>query len=227
MEQPPAPPPAPAEKKKGLPPLAWAGIGCGTLVLVAIVVALVLLIGWCRRTVDEFQENPERATARMVVKMNPELEMVREDEAAGTITVRTKDGEEMTLGYADIAEGRITFTDADGNVAGTIGIDEVPAWVPRVPGLDETVLAGQSVENGKTTGFYAGTSTAGAEEIERAFLDEAQTGGFSTTTSNTVTLNDVVHRTVNISGGGRELTLSISGKEGEPLQVRVGYNDTP
>ena len=57
------PPPAPA-KKKGLPPLAWVGIGCGALVVIALIVFAVgswLVAKKVRDVAGEFEANPAMA----------------------------------------------------------------------------------------------------------------------------------------------------------------------
>src|SRR5690606_13549317 len=99
-EMPPTPPEPPAiQEKKGIPPLGWVGIGCGTLVVIAVLV-ISLLIGWCKKTVgdfSDFQKNPEKAAAELMVRMNPDVEKVSENDATGEMTIRTKDGKEVTL----------------------------------------------------------------------------------------------------------------------------------
>ena len=42
----------------------------------------------------------------MMVRMNPDVEKVSQDETKGEMTIRTKDGKEMTSRYKDIAEGK-------------------------------------------------------------------------------------------------------------------------
>ncbi len=89
--------------------MGWVGIGCGTVLIIAILV-ISLLVGFCKRTMgdlSEFQRNPEKAAAELMVRMNPELEMVSRDEGAGEMTIRTKDGEEIVLSYKDISEGKL------------------------------------------------------------------------------------------------------------------------
>ena len=51
------------------------------------------------------------------------------------MTIRTKDGKEMTMRYKDIADGKFMITDAEGNVAefGGTDLSQLPSWVPRVP----------------------------------------------------------------------------------------------
>lgn len=118
MEQPPVMPPvtpAALPVKKGLPPLAWVGIGCGGLLLIGIIVVIGLGLLGANKMKEmgvDFQKNPERAAAEMVVSMRPDLEKISTNEEAGTITVRNKDGKEMTLTYKEISEGKDLNPDA-------------------------------------------------------------------------------------------------------------------
>ncbi len=112
MEQPPTPQPAAAPvtpAKKGLPALAWVGIGCGGLVVIAIIVMIIGGVWFTKKAKElgvDFQKNPERAAAELVVNLSPDLEKVSTDEEAGTMTIRKQDGTEMTLTYQDISEGK-------------------------------------------------------------------------------------------------------------------------
>jgi hypothetical protein len=154
-------------ERKGLGTLAWIGIGCGVL-LVVVVIALAVtswfVVGKARQVAEEFdvEGNPALAAARMIVKLNPELEEVDVDQEAGTITVRnTRTGEEVTVDFEDLEQGRISWKagdhevtiDASGgegeeviSVTGdegewkltTGGSDagDLPDWVPLYPGTE-------------------------------------------------------------------------------------------
>ena len=106
------------QQKKGLGPLAWVGIGCGVLVLIVIIAIVAggyFVAGKVKDVAQDFKDNPELASARMIVKMNPELEEVSYDEKAGTITVREKKtGKTMTANFEDIKEGKFSLTDDKG-----------------------------------------------------------------------------------------------------------------
>lgn len=98
--------------KKDISPIAFVGIGCGGLIMVGI----ILLVGgwiWGTKKAKElgldFEKNPERAVAEMVVNISPDLEKISSDEKAGTMTIRTKDGKETTLSYKDISEGKFNL----------------------------------------------------------------------------------------------------------------------
>jgi len=148
--------------KKGLPIWAWFGIGCAVLLVLVIVILVVGGLFVAKKVQDvagDFESNPEMAAARLIVRMNPELEEVEVDEDAGTIRVREKkSGKEYTASFEDLKEGRFTITGEDGEVVigadgssedGQISIttdkgsmkisgnkkaDDLPAWVPVPPG---------------------------------------------------------------------------------------------
>jgi uncharacterized protein YneF (UPF0154 family) len=72
-----------AQPKKGLPVWAWIGIGCGALLIMVLVVVMVGGFFVARKVQDvaaDFEENPAMATAKMIVKLNPELEEVSTDD---------------------------------------------------------------------------------------------------------------------------------------------------
>lgn len=132
MEQPPimpatTAPPARPPSKKGLSPIAWVGIGCGG-VLLLIIVALIATGMWGMNKAKElgldFENDPDRATAELVVSMSPDLEKISSDEEAGTITIRTKDGKVMTLTYTDIKERKFMNQETEVSPAGPT--DETP-----------------------------------------------------------------------------------------------------
>jgi len=153
----------PVPERKGLGTLAWIGIGCGVLVVV-VVIALAaaswFVVGKARQVAGDFEDNPALAAARMIVKLNPELEEVAVDEEAGTITVRnTRTGEEITVDFEDLEKGRISWKAGDQEVTidtsggegeevvsvrgdegewklttGSSGAADVPDWVPLYPG---------------------------------------------------------------------------------------------
>ncbi len=112
---PPAASPAPVVVKKGLPPLAWVGIGCGGLILIGIILMLVAGVFISKKAKElgvDFSKNPEKAAAELIVSMTPDLEKVSSDDVAGTITIRMKDGIEKTLTYKDIQEGKFATDQA-------------------------------------------------------------------------------------------------------------------
>lgn len=226
-ENAPTPPPVPSQK--GIPALGWVGIGCGTILVIAIVV-ISLLVGWCKRTVgdlSEFQRNPEKAAAEMMVRVNPDLEMVSQDEATGEMTIRTKDGEVMTMSYKDIAEGKFLIRDAQGNTTefGGTDLSKVPSWVPRVPDMKTTSTSFQTQQDGKLSGLYSTTTTRSAEELAEFFKKDAQELGVTSSRSTSTQVNGVENQVLNFEGRDRKLNIVITSKPGEDTQVSVSYEE--
>ncbi|MCX6864664.1 MAG: hypothetical protein NTV46_00340 [Verrucomicrobia bacterium] len=226
---PPVPPSNPAVKK-GMPTLAWVGIGCGTVIVIAVVV-VAMLVGWCKRSVgdlSEFKNNPEKAAAEMMVRLNPEIKLVSQDDAKGEMTIRTKDGQEMTMSYKDVGEGKITMKDAQGNVSqiGKSDLSNVPAWVPRVPKMKSATGSFQNKEDEKITGLYSATSDESISKLDEFFKTEA--GKLKMTEASRTSMNtDGVENLITAyeGEGGRMLNVIITGKPGEAAQVNVGYEE--
>ena len=203
-----------------MPTAAKVGIGCGILLVIGVI-AIALLIGWCQRSVGDFMrdfsENPERATAEMIVRLNPEIDLVSTDDEAGTITFRDQDGKETTVTWDDIAEGRLTITDSEGNEMnlGLTDMSAVPEWVPRLPNTTREAGSHHRVEQGKVTGSYIAITNMETVGI-RLFLDtEAQDLGMEAATD-----------TVDYSAGEQEMSVfgyrGIDGRSFSATVVRQG-----
>ncbi len=76
--------------------------------IIASVIFSIFIVKTTKELGADFEKNPERAAAELVVKFNPEYEKVSTDDEAGTMTIRAKDGTVMTLSYEAIGEGRFT-----------------------------------------------------------------------------------------------------------------------
>jgi hypothetical protein len=193
------------------------------------------------------ERNPGLATARAIVKLNPELEEVAVDEEAGTITVRnTKTGEEITVDFEDLKEGKLSFSSGDTSVTidtseegvsisgeeggerlelstGNQVTEDVPEWVPVWPDAE---LEGRSTmrhSGGLNGGFQlvAPVTTAEAVEFYRERLDAA---GFDVRVS-TYSTEDGEGGMVNGTdeAGGRTVVAIISSRAEGGSDVRVTY----
>jgi len=154
---PPAPGVPPA--RKGMSPLAWVGVGC--IVLLVLAGIAVGVMGWlAKRAVDKFAANPTMAAAELAVKMNPDLELVKADEKNNSITIKDKKtGEVTTISAEDAKNGKwsiktdkgtatvdtsggnglsVQSTDEKGQVstfnAGAGTPQNLPSWLPAYPG---------------------------------------------------------------------------------------------
>jgi hypothetical protein len=215
--------------KKGMPVLGWVGIGCGTVILIAVVV-VSLLVGWCKRTVgdvSEFKKNPEKAAAEMMVRMNPDLTMVSQDAAKGEMTIRTKDGQEMTMNYKDVSTGKFTMKDAQGNTTqiGQSDLSNVPAWVPRVPKMKSASGSFQNKEERKISGLYTATTTESVSGLATFFKAEAEKLNMTSSSRTALKADGVENLMLSYEGDGQTLNIVITGKPGEDTQVNVGYEE--
>lgn len=157
---------APAAKK-GLGPLAWIAIGCGAVILVGLIILLAAGFFVAKKgqeIIADFEDNPAKAAAELMVRMDPDLELVESDEEKGQITVRQlSTGEVATFDYSEIEEGRFSFKTDEGEVSidasgeqegGTMTIKtddgvaqyiastdvgDLPNWVPLYPDATKSV----------------------------------------------------------------------------------------
>ena len=222
----PPPSPPPVQSKKGVPAIAWVGIGCGGLFILAII-AGAIIFSKLKGKFDEFAENPEKAAAEMVVSMNPDLEKISQDEESGEMTIRTKDGKELTLSYQDIAEGRITMTDSEGNMTriGSADLSQVPEWVPKAPGLTDAVSTFHSEADGKLNGQFSGKTSENAEDLKSFYEEAASDLGISSSSSKSISANGSSVITLSFSGKGRSITVVITEKAGSATQVNTNYSE--
>lgn len=241
-----------AQGKKGLPVWAWIGIGCGGLMILVLIVVMVGGFFVARKVQDvaaDFEDNPAMATARMIVKLNPELDEVSTDEDAGTITVRnTRTGETVTVNFEDIEEGKLSFTTDDGEImvdasqvkdSGSIKVtdedggvvfstggevsDDVEAWVPIYPGCEPANRHTMRTEQEQTGGFELETS-ASVEKALEFYRAALQGEGFEVSV-NTFTQDESEGGMVNASHAeqGRNVVAIFSSEGGGPTKIVISY----
>lgn len=239
------------QQKKGMPIWAWFGIGCGVIVvivIVALVVGGLFVAKKAKDVVGEFEDNPEVAAARMIVRLNPEIEEVSVDEEAGTITVReTATGKQYTVSVADLKDGKFSITGEDGEtvfsaegdpggqgVTITSGEGEMtlsggdesaaPEWVPR---LEDQKITGQQAMtvNGKRHGNYQLSTGLATDEVVAFYTEALQAEGFEAST-NTYSSNEDSTTIVQYRNADDErtlvLTVAVSGGE---QTVNVTYTE--
>jgi hypothetical protein len=197
--------------KKGSNTLVWILAGCGgILVLGAIITAI--LISWGAHKVRGFAEsakrNPALAVAKTMVAFNSDLEIVAEDDNAGTLTVRNKKtGEQITMNAEDIKKGRLKFTNKkgeevtfegsgesgkegfsvkskDGTMAfGNASAQARPSWVPSYPGAKPMASVSKTSAEG-IYGSYSFQTGDSAARILDHFEGALNDDGFSVEKTN-------------------------------------------
>ena len=198
-----------AAPKKGLSGLAIAGIGCGALLLIVLVVVgitVAKIAGKAKEFVGDFQKNPLKAGAMLMAKANPDWDIVRTDDAAGEITVRDKKtGEETTMSFNEVSQGKFrmrnskgeeTTVDASGANGGTvvikgpdgetvIGGDPAatapPAWVPAYPGAQAQPGGMKTEKQGVASGTFTAQTTDAPAKVREFFETKLKADGYEVT----------------------------------------------
>ncbi len=255
----PAAPELPPSPKKGLPTLAWVGIGCGGVLVFAAVVLLligILVTKKVREFAAEMDNDPVRAGAELVVRFNPDLEIVGEDKTNGTLTLRTKStGEQVTLSYADVAEGRLKLSTPDGELnfgaaggdqpqvtvtgpdgelftAGTVAVASLPGWVrTAIAPTEATVLPGYSaVSAGASNGTFTVTTDLAVPEVAANARRTLVEAGLTIDAGPTAMASEATNQTAAVAGEdattGRRISIVII-RTGATTQSTVSFSETP
>lgn len=237
-----APPPAPQKSRLWL----WLLIGCGGLLAVVLIlmIAFGLFLG---KKASEFGGNPGFAAAKLAASLNPAVEVVDADEAAGKITLREKrTGKTVTLDFRDIQKGRISFEGSEGERVDISGEGEkgsftveskdgkaefgagslagLPAWVPKYPGGE---AAGAFTASGtdQDSGAFQLKCPGSVQQVA-GFYEQALKSAGMRVEKHTMTSGGeqtVVLRGAE-QGGGREITATVSRAEGGTV-AHVVYSE--
>jgi len=173
-----------AAPSKGLHPLAWVGIGCGGLSLIAVIA--LSLIAWsgyraAQGLISGFKSTQQFAIAERVIAMIPDLEVVSRDPVAGTLSVRQPSTDaQASWSIADIEAGRLTLTDSAGNLV-ELGApaENRPAWLPLHEPNQDARLICQQKDPGGDRGALAFTTSSSAEEIMATYSAAASAAGLT------------------------------------------------
>jgi hypothetical protein len=200
-------PPDLPTQKKGPSGLAMAGIGCGGLLLIAMVGAGLLVLKGCQKAQEmaaDFQKNPAKAAAMFALKANPDVEVVSADDAKGEITIKDKkSGEVTTLSFNDISQGRISMKNSKGEemsidasgakdgkvvmkgpngqtVIGAGAAEPAPSWVPAYPGMKSDSGALNVSRNDKKAGIIMSYTTDDPAKVKDFYESQLKAAGFQT-----------------------------------------------
>jgi hypothetical protein len=242
--------------KKGLSPWAWIAIGCGGLIIIAFVLMSAGM--WfagkkIQQVAEDFEDNPAKSAAELLVKMNPELEMVESDEDEGTLTIRVKEtGEVATFDYSEIEEGKIRFESDEGSMTfdadsakdeGFITVetdegtsrwgtspeaDQIPDWLPKYPGAAVQQAGFTSQTADSNSGSYAFETTDSPGEVLSFFRQELEAAGFSVQ-ENSMSEDGTVQGgflTATSEADDRQAQVTVS-SDGEKTQGSIFYSESP
>lgn len=255
MNQPLTPETAP---KQGMSTFVKVLLGCGVLLLLGIGSCFVVSgyflkkgVGKLSDFAKEMETNPDAATVRaaeLALRLNPEVDVISSDPAAGTITVREKKtGKEITFNLEDIKAGKFSITtdgettsiDVDatqenggqmkvvtdqGTAVFGAGAQELPSWIPTYPGGRSEGMANIEAQGEKTGTFTL--RTADAPDVVIAFFkSKLEESGFTVETAS-LSFNGAPSGTLNATSGKRQLSITAAAQDGE-TQALVSYNEKP
>ena len=249
---PPPPPAPPATGPKKLSPLAKVGIGCAIVAVLGAIAIGVMFSAGVHFLKKKVGDNPTLAAAELMVRANPDLEVVDSDSDKGTLTIRnTKTGEVVTMNAKDIEEGKITFStkegttvfdaSGDGEEGGSIKVTnekgeqatftagegapkDLPSWVPTYSGATVQGSYDATTTEGRSAAF---TVTTGDSVDQVAEFYEAQLKGSGLTVQKN-SMEGGGQKTVILVGTGdeekRTVTVTVSTSEGK-TQALVNFNE--
>ncbi len=248
-----------APAKKGLSTGAKIGIGCLVALLVvmggcsiAAYMGLSWLGGKAKNFAEDMEKNPDAALVKsieMMMKLNPEVEVVSSDPANGTITLReTKSGKVVTFNASDLKNGKFSFEadgekvnmdfDQQGEQGGSVTIESdkgkvvygsgdgssVPSWVPAYPGARQDGFNSLEAAGEKSGTFTIHTADA-VEKVVAFYETELKAAGFEVEKS-TLDISGAVTANLNAKSGGQGVNIVVSSQEGE-TQGLVAYTEKP
>jgi hypothetical protein len=231
--------PGAAPEKQGMSTLAKVGIGCGVLLVLAIIVGGILGRVVCSKAkefAEDYKENPAHAMAKAITATNPDLEIVETDDDAGTVTIRNeKTGEQVTVDFDDIKEGKLKIVTDEGEFAisgdrerggvtieteegttkfgGGGDVDDLPGWVPIPRGVAPADVYTVDQPKAETGGYTYSTR----DDLSEAFDDMAkllESEGY-----------DIQHRQVSSTGEGKAGML-MAGHGDTERQIHVTGEET-
>ena len=247
--QPPAPPPAAPAAKKKTSPLVWILVGClGLVVVVGVVVAVATAYGvrWVTKVGKEIAENPVRESVELMVRLNPELELVSTDDVAETVTIRNKttgevstfdwsdiqngefrfetDGQEYSVDASEAASGRIEVEDAEGRSTFSLGSEssEVPSWFPEYPNAVEVNVLINASQDGQDSTIWTFKSADPVSDVLAFYEGRLEADEWEVETASADS-GGMTQGSVDAKkeGGARTLNLVATSTESGSTQVMV------
>lgn len=214
---------------------------------IAFVVLSMFVFKKAKDFSEEFQDNPVPTMAKTIAALNPEIDYVGSDDENETVTfLNKKTGEEITVDYQDVKQGRLTFTSGDNTVAfdaggdgdgqgGTMSIttaegsatygvgvamESFPDWVPVYPGSKPQGLGFAQTPQGDH-GSYSIDSDGSLEVLVDYYVGAFEKAGLKVISQTTAGDGSLV--TLGSDDSTRGAAILGSTKDGK-AQVVVSYN---
>jgi hypothetical protein len=180
---------------------------------------------------DLMKRNPAAAVARMMVAANKDVDLVSEDDTAGTITVRDrKTGKVVTMNFNDAKNGRFSFSaEGDDGKTATMqfggGAEKLPSWIPAYPGSKPQVAfsaKGDSAGDAGEGGTFTFTTPDSPSKVIAFYQDKAREMGMKVNMTTTTNEGGIV--SASDEGNKRSLTITV-GTESGGTNVGVLYGE--
>lgn len=181
---------------------------------------------------DLARRNPAAAVARMAAMANKDVEILGEDDRAGTITMRDRhSGKTITMSFNQMRNGiRFSADDENGKTAVMeIGGDEakLPSWVPKYPtssGEQSTFsVRGSDESGGGNGGNYSFTTSDSPAKVMEFYQAKARDLGLKVKVNATTDAGGMIVATE--EPGDRSLTVVVGGDSSKSTSVNVTYAD--
>jgi hypothetical protein len=240
-----------APAKKGTSPIVWVLAGCGGLIVIAVIVVLgagLFVAHKAKGFAELAEKNPAMAIAKAAVAVNPDIEIVSEDDDKGIITVRNKKtGEEITMNAEDIKAGKLKFKNEKGEEVTLEGHGEkgkegfsiksdkgemsfgagkaqpLPAWVPSYPGVTPTASMKKSGADGLYGSVSFETEDDGAKVLD-FYERELKGAGFTVERTGMSGAAMTVGNLNAKRDGGKRVVNVTAVRTDEGAQVTVQYS---
>lgn len=220
--------------KKKLSPRVWVVLGCGTLLLIVLLLSVVGGLWLWKKGKDwvgAANKNPAVAAAKLAAAADPDIEVVAANDEGGTVTLRNKKtGRVITLNAKDINEGKLKIFDEEGKKVdfeasssgssfklstegGELTVGEegsLPVWIPLPKGVKPAGFF-QTESEDEIKGGASFETEASPSEILAFYRDALGEAGFSPSVSK-------FEQNGKIMGG----IVSGNTAEGRKLTVTVG-----
>ncbi|MBV9504520.1 MAG: zinc ribbon domain-containing protein [Acidobacteriia bacterium] len=180
--------PAPARRRTSV--LVWVLVvilGIAVAGGIATVAGGVFLVHKARQAgldADLFRRNPGLAISKVIAAFNPDAEVVKTDESAGTVTLRDRrTGKEINITFDQARRGNFRFEAEDENGKRTLvqlgndGVD-LPSDLPVYPGakVEATFEVDGNRESGEHGAYEYEFSTPDAPAKVMAFYERKLSG---------------------------------------------------
>jgi len=193
----------------------YALIGCGGLIVVVIVVVVALgAYVW-----NKVPKTGAQMAAKAIEMANPDIEVVKLDEATGSITVKNKKtGKTTTMTLDDAREGKFSIESDDSNESVTFGAgaaEQLPPWVTPYPGgTAQGGFTGQK-EGGKS-GSINYTTADSVSQVTEFYKQKMNDQGFVLQDESQLPSSDTFAMVVGKSADeNRTLTVTANNTDGK------------